>query len=274
MDLSVIITTYNQPEWLRKVLLGYVMSEHRDFEIVIADDGSDERTRHCIEEMSPRLAGDIQHVWHEDSGFGKCGILNRAILSARAEYLVFTDGDCIPRRDFLTAHARNARRGHMLSGGYIKLPMSTSHAITDREIASGEATNYDWLRAHGMPRTRQTLRLAVPSQLAAVGDALTPTKRSFNGHNASCWRADMLRVNGFDNRMGWGGLDREVGERLRNAGVRSRQVRFRALVVHLDHKRDYRKPEIVENNCRIRTETRQQRRTRTAAGIAELAGVI
>jgi glycosyltransferase involved in cell wall biosynthesis len=267
MHLSVVITTYNQPLWLELVLWGYTRQQFRDFEVVIADDGSDDRTVDVITRLRSALAVPVHHIWHEDSGFRKCEILNKAILAASGNALVFTDGDCIPRDDFLLQHARLLRRGRFLSGGYIKLPEATSRAISADDVRAGRVTNFNWLRSHGASLTRPLLRLTVPSALGAWLDALTPTRASFNGHNATVWKEDILRVNGFDERMGWGGLDRELGERLENLGVRGRQIRHRAHVVHLYHGRGYRKPEIIAANRAIRDETAKTRRTRAVVGV-------
>src|SRR5690554_2143218 len=106
MDISVIITTYNQPEWLEKVLWGCAVQTFPHFEIIIADDGSGPETREAIERMRSQLPMPLRHVWHEDRGFRKCEILNRAIAAASGDYLIFLDGDCIPRRDFVDVHRR------------------------------------------------------------------------------------------------------------------------------------------------------------------------
>jgi GT2 family glycosyltransferase len=98
-------------------------------------------------------------------------------------------------------------------------------------------------------------------------DHLTPTGATFNGHNAAVWREDLIRVNGFDERLEWGGLDRELGERLEHAGVRGMQLRHRALVVHLDHGRGYKRPEAIARNRAIRDEVAAQRLTWTPAGL-------
>jgi len=266
MRLSVIVTTYNQPAWLEKVLWGLSAQTLRDFQVVIADDGSGEETRRVVNDARGDLP-DLRHVWHEDDGFRKTEILNKAILAAQGDYLVFTDGDCVPRRDFMALHKSLARPGRFLSGGYIKLPRDVSEAITREDVVQGRATSFRWLRAQGVPLSRQLTRLAVPARAGALLDRVTPTRASWNGHNSSVWRTDALAVNGFDERMGWGGLDREFGERLENAGVRGRQIRHRALVVHLDHPRGYKKADVIARNLEIRRETALTRRTRTPAGL-------
>ena len=269
MRLSVVVTTYNQPEWLEKVLWGYAVQDFRDFELLIADDGSDERTAAVIARMRTLLQAPLLHIWHEHSGFRKCTILNRAIRAAAGDVLVFTDGDCIPRRDFLAVHHRLMRPRRFLSGGYLKLPPHTSRHIGYDDVTSGRAADPRWLRRHGAPVSRALLRLAAPQHLGAILDRLTPTRASFNGHNAAVWREDAIRVNGFDERMGWGGLDREFGERLENAGIRGLQVRHRAHVVHLWHERGYSRPDVVRANRAIRKETARLRLTRTPHGLAQ-----
>ena len=127
MKQTVIVSTYNQPLWLAKVLHGYLHQTFRDFELLIADDGSDQRTKEVIEAFRRVADFPVRHVWHEDRGFRKCTILNVATVQAAADYLVFTDGDCIPRKDFLATHDRLAEPGCFLSGGYCKLPMDLSH---------------------------------------------------------------------------------------------------------------------------------------------------
>ena len=126
MKLSVIITTYNSPEWLQKVLWGYQAQTFRDFEMIIADDGSRNDTRELIDNIRKEVFFTIQHVWHPDDGFRKCTILNKGIVASKADYLVISDGDCIPRKDFLQVHLNRRKEGHFLSGGYSKLPMALS----------------------------------------------------------------------------------------------------------------------------------------------------
>jgi hypothetical protein len=104
---------------------------------------------------------------------------------------------------------------------------------------------------------------------AALFDAITTTRPTFNGHNASAWKTHLFRINGFDERMGYGGLDRELGERLCNAGVRARQIRHRAVCVHLDHPREYVRVPVLQRNQSIRLATREQRLTWTNYGIRQ-----
>ncbi len=270
--LSVVLSTYNQPDWLEKSLLGYAAQTYRDFELLVADDGSREDTRERLDRLRERLPFVLRHVWQPDDGFRKCAILNRAIQASRADYLVFSDGDCIPRADFLAVHAANRARGRFLSGGYVKLPRALSVAIGAEHIAAGLHCDPAWLAAQGFSDARKLLKLRAQGPIAAALNALTPARASWNGHNASGWRDDIVAANGFDERMQYGGEDRELGERLENAGIRGRRVRFTAVVVHLDHDRGYVTPQMHEGNRRIRASTRHTRATRTAFGLTHEGG--
>jgi glycosyltransferase involved in cell wall biosynthesis len=269
MRLSVVLSTYNQPEWLEKVIWGYAAQSHRDFELVIADDGSTDDTRDCIDHLREETGLSIRHVWHEDCGFRKCTILNRAIVESTADYLVFSDGDCIPRRDFLATHIRHARAGLFLSGGYFKLPLELSKTILRDDILSGFATDANWLRSQGLRWNLKTFKLSAGPRFAWLLDRTTTTKATWNGHNSSGWKADIVRVNGFDERMEWGGEDREMGERLMNAGIRGKRIRYRAVCVHLDHPRGYVRQEALVRNRQIRDETERSRAVWTDYGITK-----
>lgn len=270
MNLSLILTTYNSPRWLEKVLWGYSCQTELPLEVIVADDGSAPETAQLVERMRGETGLDIRHVWQRDDGFRKCRILNKAILHARGDYIVFTDGDCIPRRDFLAVHRRRSEPGYYLSGSYFKLPMSTSETISRDDILSGRCFELPWLRDHGLRNRRKTMKLSAGPRLAPWLNRLTPTACNLKGSNASVWREDILKVNGFDERMAWGGLDREFGVRLANAGIKPRHVRYDAICIHLDHPRGYADPEIVARNKALRIRSAKEGIIETPCGIRQL----
>lgn len=270
MQASVILSTYNSPIWLEKVLIGYFCQSRHDFELIIADDGSREDTSLLIDTLRARAPFSVKHIWQKDDGFRKCRILNKAVLHAQAPYIIFSDGDCIPRFDFVAAHLSRAEPGYFLSGSYFKLPMNTSEAISHDDIRSGRCFDKHWLYAHGLPRTRKTLKITAGKKLAPFLNALTPTKCNFKGSNASAWRQDILAVNGFDERMPWGGEDREFGVRLVNSGIKARHVRYDAICVHLDHARGYVDPELVKRNKALRQHNERNNVKKTEYGIKQL----
>jgi hypothetical protein len=102
---------------------------------------------------------------------------------------------------------------------------------------------------------------------AWILNTLTPSNASWNGHNSSGWKSDILAVNGFDERMQYGGEDRELGERLNNTGIKGKQIRYSAIAVHLDHPRGYVTEEMISKNRAIRDETKASESVWTDFGI-------
>ena len=271
-QVSVVLSTYEQPRYLALALRGYARQTLSDFEVVVADDGSGPETAGVVRRAADQGL-DVRHVWHEDRGFRKTESLNRAIVAACGAYLIFSDGDCIPREDFVATHIGLAEPDRFLSGGYLKLPESVTWAVDETAIDSGHVFDASWLRRKGYRPGRRALRLTRSLMLARALDAITPTRPSWNGHSASTSKEHLLSVNGFDLDMGWGGLDRAVGERLENAGVRGKQIRYRAVCVHLHHERPYEDPEVTKANRAIRDRIRRHRETRAPSGLQETAAV-
>lgn len=267
--ISVIVSTYNSEEWLQKVLWGFNYQTFKDFEVVIADDGSGPDTAALIEKTRKEVFYPIQHVWQEDDGFQKSMILNKATVACKADYIIMTDGDCIPREDFVQVHYINKEPGFFISGGYYMLPMNISKAITKKDIENQNCFNVQWLKEMGIPQTFKNNKLSARGILSRLLNFLTPTKATWNGHNSSGWKKDILNVNGFDERMQYGGQDRELGERLVNFGIRSKQLRYSAVCVHLDHKRGYRTQESINKNKAIRKATRKEKKVWTYYGITK-----
>jgi glycosyltransferase involved in cell wall biosynthesis len=269
MELSVIISTYNNPKWLHKVLRGYQMQTFRQFELLIADDGSGDETKRMIEGFQSQSSYPIRHIWHPDEGFRKCTILNKTIETAGADYLVFSDGDCIPRNDFLEVHFKKRKPGYFLSGGYFKLPLPVSEIITDEDIREQRCFDIHWLYERGLKPSFKDNKLKSRGLKQQLLNSFTPTKATWNGHNASGWKEDIIGVNGFDERMKYGGEDREMGERMMNKGTKGVQVRYSAVCVHLDHSRGYVNQTDLDKNASIRKATKQTHSTYTPFGIKQ-----
>jgi glycosyltransferase involved in cell wall biosynthesis len=265
--ISVIISTYNAEAWLEKVLWGYTCQTFKDFEIVIADDGSRSSTKELIDSFKSSGALTINHVWQEDDGFQKSRILNKAIVACKSDYIVMSDGDCIPRADFLEVHQNNKEIGYFLSGGYFKLPMHISKLITKQDIISQKCFDLKWLKLNGLKRSFKNTKFIATGFVASFLNAVTPTKPTWNGHNASGWKTDLVAINGFNQEMQYGGQDRELGERLFNYGIKSKQIRYSAICVHLDHARGYVNEATWDKNYGIRKNTIKNKVVRTPLGI-------
>ena len=129
MLASLIVTTYNRPDALAAVLAGLLAQEDRGFEVLIADDGSRDDTRALVEHTAAGAPIRIAHVWQDDRGFRAGAARNRAVARACGEYLVFLDGDCVPRPDFVARHRRLAERGWMVAGNRILLSQSFTREV-------------------------------------------------------------------------------------------------------------------------------------------------
>lgn len=266
-NISIIISTYNSPEWLEKVIWGFSVQTYKEFEVVIADDGSTSETFHLIKKLQAQVPFPMKHVWHEDNGFQKTIILNKALLETTTDYIIMTDGDCIPRKDFVEVHKRMRKPNFFLSGGYHKLSMELSKLISKENIISGDCFNVKWLMAHGMKKSFKNNKLNSFGFKSDFLNFLTPTTPSWNGHNSSGWKKDLIAVNGFDERMEYGGEDRELGERLVNKGVKGKQIRYSTTCIHLDHARGYVNEKALAINKKIRAHTKDLRSVWTDFGI-------
>ena len=246
---SVILSAYDNMAALVRSLVGYEAQTRADFEIIIADDGTPPDRQPPLEDYLASSNLDVRHLWHEDTGFRKSRALNRGISVARAPYLIFSDADIIPRNNFVEMHLSLAKPGFFIAGGsHLDLPGEVAKALTRTEILSNECFHPDWLRARGALTPKLKDRLQTPGWLIPVKNRLTNRRNAFNGSNASVWREDAVGVNGFDEEWGYGGMDREFGCRLTNAGVRSRRYRYSLIGLHQGHSRPYRDPETVAAN--------------------------
>jgi glycosyltransferase involved in cell wall biosynthesis len=268
-ETSVIMSTYNQPKWLKKALIGYEQQSFKNFEIIIADDGSTKETEAIIEQFKNTSNVSITHVWQEDKGFRKTIILNKAIQKTQASYLIFTDGDCIPRADFVATHLKLKKENCFLSGGYFKLPKQISEAISEDDIKTQRCFDKHWLLNQGLKKSFKTNKLTTSGFKEQFLNRMTPTKATFDGMNVSVWKNDVIEINGFDERMEYGGEDREIGERLMNLGIKPIQIRYSAICLHLDHERSYVNETALEKNKAIRKETKKHKSIWTDFGLTK-----
>lgn len=275
VKISVIVSTYNRPEALEKTLWGLCCQTRPDFQVLIADDGSTEETWQLIGRFQANSPLDLVHVSHEDRGFRKGRILNQAIVRATGDYLIFLDGDCIPRDDFVAAHCRWARPHCYIAGGsHIEIPSCLHADIRREEIESQRVFQVAWLASCGMQAGKYRYRLTRNPRLARWLDLLTPRPGVLVGANSSAWKHDILAVNGFDETFTYGSDDKELGVRLTNCGVKSRRLKYSLVCVHLSHPRAYAAPERVAENKQKLRQVRADRVTWTPHGIDATHGEI
>ena len=270
MRSELIMTTYNSPRALALCLESVLLQTHMPDSICIADDGSGPETAALIAEFAARFAPvPLRHVWHADNGFEKCKILNSAIKSSEAEFLFFIDGDVLIHPDFLARHVALAKRGRFCTGSLIRLDDPTTKGLTEADITQGRVFQRDWLRTHGAIDRLGTWLKTMPFPFFVQNwlDILTPVQKALCGANWSAYRDDILAVNGFDEDIKYGGLDKEFGIRLQNNGTKGRHLRYTAPLVHQDHPRGYRDPDKVKRHKQLIRDVRTSGRWWTDHGI-------
>jgi glycosyltransferase involved in cell wall biosynthesis len=233
--MSVIVTTYNREDALEAVLRSLGRQSDRDFEVVVADDGSTAATAAVIDAWKGKVGRCLDHVWHEDRGFRAAEIRNRAILTSRGAYCIFLDGDCIVRPDFVGTHRRLAEPGCFVTGNRILL----SRELTARVLREG-LTPESWSFGRWLA---QRLRGRVNRLSALLHLPLGPLRqlrrhawRGARSCNLAVWRADLDRVDGFDaDYSGWGKEDSDIIVRLLHTGVCRKDGVFATGVLHMWH---------------------------------------
>ena len=128
MLISVIITTYNSPNFLQQCINSFLDQEDSHFEIIVADDGSKEETKLLIKKYKDSHL-NIKHAWHEDKGFRAAKIRNEAVKKSSGEYLIFIDGDCVAFNDFITNHKIISEKGFFARGNRIMLSKRFSNIL-------------------------------------------------------------------------------------------------------------------------------------------------
>lgn len=226
-EVALIVNTYNQPDYLARVLRAVSAQTGAPDEVVLADDGSDAETRRVFGEWAATQPFRTTHAWHEKNGFRRSRILNLAISRVRSDYLVFLDGDTIPHPDFTADHRALAKRDHFVQG--------------HRVLVSREASRFFGMGPFRTDRRRAVLRGQL-SGFKHIFRWVLPFKRvkanldGVRGCNLSAWRSDLIKVNGYNEEfVGWGCEDLELASRLLSSGVRRLDVRGRGLCYHLWH---------------------------------------
>ena len=233
--ISVVVTTYDRPDALDAALRALAHQSDRNFEVVVADDGSGPDTARVVERWASRLAVHVKHVWHEHKGFRGGEIRNRGICASGGKYCIFLDGDCLARADFVATHRRLAEPGWFVAGNRILLSRKLTEAVLAGAVA---AETWSFARL-----ARERLRGGINRLLPALRLPLGPLRKRRRNHwegaktcNLAVARGDLDRVDGFDaSYAGWGLEDSDLVVRLLHAGVHRKDGRFATGVLHLWH---------------------------------------
>ncbi|MGB6732466.1 MAG: glycosyltransferase, partial [Xanthobacteraceae bacterium] len=233
--ISVIVTTYNREDALEAALRALAHQSDRNFEVIVADDGSRPDTARVVETWRARLPLPLKHVRHEHRGFRGGEIRNRGIAASGGEICIFLDGDCLAASDFIAVHRRLHETGWFVAGNRILLSPELTAAVLGQGLEAEQ-----WKLA---ALVRQRVSGGINRLLPMLRLPLGPL-RKLNGANwqgaQTCnlvvARRDLDRIDGFDCAYtGWGLEDSDLVVRLLRAGVRRKDGRFATGVLHLWH---------------------------------------
>ncbi len=233
--ISVIVTTYNRPPALLACLRSLQDQLDRNFEILIADDGSGAATRQLIEREGKASPIPIRHIWHEDKGFRAGTIRNKAAAAATGSYLLFMDGDCIAFPSFIARHRLLAETGYFVPGNRLLLNASSTEQALSREIPLHRQSIGFFI---GLWLQRKLNRLLPLAYLPLNRWRYRNPQRWQKAMtcNLALWKADFVAVNGFDEMFeGWGYEDSDLVVRLIHSGCKRKEGRFAVPVLHLWH---------------------------------------
>ena len=234
MRISVIVTTYNRPDALKRVLEGLAHQSVAPDEVIVGDDGSGPETRRLVESLIPSASWRLDHVWQPDEGFRASAIRNAAVRRSQGDYIVCLDGDCLPSRYFIADHRRLAEPGCFFQGGRVLVSKKRSPDFSYRSFQSFPGLMKN-LIGGDLGNAHHLLRLSAwPARYSRRLSGIRSCNMGF-------WRSDLYAVNGFnEDFVGWGREDSELAVRLFRYGLSCKRHPFMAVCFHLWHAENVR----------------------------------
>jgi glycosyltransferase involved in cell wall biosynthesis len=239
--LSLIISVYNKIHELELILTALEHQSFHGFEVIIADDGSGNEMAEFIDSKKMKSKLKITHLWQNDEGFRKNRILNKSMVEAKTDYLIFLDGDCLPHSDFVLQHFKNKSLNTILCGSRVNLSKRLTMQITTDVIRNKEYEGGVFGRILDSFRDKESRSTYVEEGFYFESDLIHKIirrrKPRLVGCNFSLPKELMTKINGFDeNYTGPGvGEDSDIEYRLKLLGVSFKSVRNKAIVYHLYH---------------------------------------
>ena len=237
-ECSVIISFYNKINYLKLLLEGFERQSYKDFEVIIADDGSRPEIVAQIKEIQQQYFFDITHVWHEDLGWRKNEILNKAVCQAKTPYVIFVDGDCIPHKHFVKEHLIYKQSGVCLTGRRVNLSQEMTDKITTESVKNGDLEHIvlEFIISSFKKKINH-IEAGFYLKNKYLRKWSSEKKIGILGCNFSLYKEDLLKINGFDERYKTAtvGEDTDIGYRLELLGMKVKSIKNLAIQYHLYH---------------------------------------
>jgi glycosyltransferase involved in cell wall biosynthesis len=248
-EATVIGAFYNRIEYLKLVLAGFEKQSLKNFEFIIADDGSGKAVVDEIKKNIPKYSFPIKHIWQEDKGFRKNKMLNKAILASESDYLIFIDCDCVPHKAFIEGHINKAEQNILLTGRRVNLSQKITNQLTENNVRNGFLENHSLkLIIDGLFGNSIDVEKGFYFRSKFLLNYLNRKNRGILGCNFSLFKEDILKVNGFDERYQAPsiGEDSDLQLRLELIGVKVQSINHVAVQYHLFHKLQERDPQNLQ----------------------------
>lgn len=232
VTVSLIISTYNWSEALYLVLQSALEQKRLPDEIVIADDGSTQKTVDCIRLFQEKSPIPIIHAWQADRGFRLAQSRNNAVSRSQGDYLVFVDGDTILHPSFIADHLSFAEKNTFVVGSRVLLQQEDTYFYLQQK-----KFHFNFLTSQSKNKLNAIRCFFIAYQLAKK--LKTPVEQlifKVRGCNMAVWRSDCLAINGFNQDIcGWGREDSEFALRLFKKDLSMKRLKFAAIQYHLYH---------------------------------------
>jgi len=230
MNCTLIICTYKWPKALDLVLQSVLSQSNLPEEIIIADDGSGERTKKVIKEFSIKTSLPVIHSWQKDKGCRIPHSRNLAISRANNEYIIMVDGDTVLHEDFIKDHKLFAQRGLYIQGSRVLLQNDFTLGLLNEMIFKKPSFFSNDLK-------NRFNMLRIPWFSYALSMFKNQNINRVRGCNFSIYKEDVLKVNGFNEQISsWGREDSEFVQRLINSGLYKQHLKFSGIQYHLFHR--------------------------------------
>lgn len=267
--VSIIVNVYKQSNFFRLCLQSLKNQSFKDFEVIVADDGSGEEVEEVVRGFKDVLR--IKHIWQEDKGFRKALILNKAAKIASGEKLFFIDGDILVHPKGIEVVNTELLPGQYITSRVVRISKKLRDRIIERKYSSEKIFSFpffssltaDWI--FGKTRFFE-YGIMLSSSPASFFQSMKKSRQVFGG----CWaifKSDFEAVNGYDNSyIGYGHEDFDIGWRLHWAGISPKLVTNRLVMFHLFHRK---RQENLENKERKRN-AEIGKKSRCDKGLAEI----
>jgi glycosyltransferase involved in cell wall biosynthesis len=259
--ISIIVSTYNRPDALRLVLLALAEQSIKNFEVIVADDGSANETKQVIEALKSKVDYKIVHIWHEDQGFRVATIRNKSVAIAKGDYLIFLDGDSIPRVSFVRKHQKLAEHNYFVAGNRMLLSSYFTSNVILKQVPVQRWGAWGWLKSFCCGQINRFFPV-LPLGVFYLRRLRCRKWKGVKTCNLGMWKKDFFAVNGFDESFsGWGYEDSDLVIRLMRNQVLRKDGHFSVPVFHLWHPENsrtrervnYQKLKEIESSMRVKS---------------------